>query len=511
MSSSTTTTTQNSAQNVADEATDQQQLVKIGGGSDFSFATLIVTMICSIYDCVTCRDDGKPESITDLTSMACQTDFNILSSSRVLSFLETIGMTGYQDFNCLFDTDEEELKLPRGDEISYTDAQEFIAYIESKEAERTEDKKKQISDKWVPVLQYVMDYCNILLSFNVKDFEKFIGVNTNGQTETEKGLSSKGNYTVKLTRKQKKKKVDENASDDSNDDSNDDDAIEFTETDEEFTARVTKKKRKLALDLTWATHANIIALGRVINWLLVQKKEGDNFVNHKHAFDTDVINSGGDVYDENCQQLCKNFNVKLQPLNLVCDDKVEVPMDPIGEFLTAHSNPKESTLVNTYQLPISIASNSTSQLKAKHGANNDMIEICKNVLLGFFHTVHLDIKGKARKTDSAIVNQFLTAFNKSNNLPADHELHAVYKKEESRSGSKRKRQAAREEAEMVGEERARKKTHGEIAVFFAKVTSAGWEYDKAIQLTQAVCEEKMTWEQLGTTKTSWEEAYAEIA
>ena len=498
MSSSTTTTTQNPAQNVADEATDQ--LVKIGGGSDFTFATLMVTVICSIYDCVTCRGDGKPESVTDLTSMACQTDFNILSSSRVLSFLETIGMAGYQDFNCLFDTDEEKLKLPRGDEISYTDAQEFIAYIESSDREDNE-KKKQISDKWVPVLQYVMDYCNLLLSFNVNDFEKFIGVNTNGQTEIEKGLSSKGNYTVKLSRKQKKKKVDDNASDDSNEANEDDDAIEYTETKEEFTARVTKKKRKLALELTWATHANIIALGRVINWILVQKKEGDNFVNHEQTFSTDAIHSNGvrgEVYDENCQQLCKNFNAQLEPLNLVCEDKVDVPSDPITQFLEAHSNPKGSKLVKTYQLPISIASNSTSQLKAKHGANNDMIEICKNVLLGFFHTFHLDIKGKARKTDSAIVNQFLISFNKSNNLPADHELHTLYKKEESksRSVSKRKRQAEREEAIIQGDKRAKI----DMMNFFNHCTEVGYPQNEVFLLTGKVCVSNMT----------WEEAYAKV-
>ena len=127
-----------------------------------------------------------------------------------------------------------------------------------------------------------------------------------------------------------------------------------------------------------------------------------------------------------------------------------------------------------------------------------MIEICKNVLLGFFHTFHMDIKGSKRKTDSAIVNQFLIAFNRKdkdgkligNNLPAEHELHAVYKKEESKSGSKRKRQARDEEARMEGEKRGAKK----IAKLFKYAQEKGYQNNpEFFNLTQQVVDGEITW------------------
>ena len=490
MSSSTTTTTQNSAENGEGSATDQQQqmLTKVGGGSDFTFATLIVTLICGIYDCVTCSDmDKKPEQITDFTSMTVQTDFNILSSSRVLNFMKEIGETAYDAYDTLWDNDENTLKLPRGDEISFEDAEEFINYIECVAKDRKD--KKRISEKWTPILQYVMDYCNLLLQFNVEDFKNFIGLHENGIVETQKGLSSKSTYTVKLNRKQKK------AADDASDTSEKE--IEYDESEADYIARVEKKREKLARELTWETRATVIALGRVINWLLVQKKEGDKFVNHKRMFDTNAFKDDEDdsCYDY-CKQLSNNFgSVVLSPLNLVCNDIVEVPDDPVEQFLEAHRDPNDSQLIKRYKLKKNIVSKSTSQLRAKHGANNDMIEMCKNVELGFFHVFFMDIKGHKLKTESANVNHFLSSFNKYNNLPDDHALHALYKKEERSKGASRAQKRRAAELESVRAEAALNASN-QIVEFMEQAMKKGWSQREINDMTSSVWVEKTrTWEQ----------------
>ena len=292
--------------------------------SDYSLTEVFCAMLCALFGSITTRTP-TPTCKDDLTSKGCQTQSSFFSPIKILKLAELLpvvekedNLHEYKAYNDIYDKDSKSFKFPDPSAFTYEDKEALIAAID-----HGTDLDDETISKLTGNMAFVTDYINWLLELTLNDFAALI--------RTDK-LHIKTNLSRKCEKTKENGKVE----------------IQYTETEEEFDNRKETKINELALSTMLQCRAWCNGMGRIINRLFKQDKNGGT-LEDKDCFENDADNMEEFYFS--------GFNkCRMHPLNIVCDEIKNMSLRQIESLRRSLSRCKidfkigEKTLQKKYAL-----------------------------------------------------------------------------------------------------------------------------------------------------------------